>query len=92
MQPAMKADPGIKAEDASTAVSSAPPQNASVGVKEEPAGALPMEVDDDAMFQKKPSKAMKLETSEVGHSILFAPNPPFICAGLRHLRTLMKHA
>lgn len=76
--PAIKAELCPKAEDASNAVISALPQNASVGAKEEPAGALPMEVDDDAMFQKKPSKPVKTETSEVGHSTLYWPTSLYV--------------
>ena len=76
MQRANEAKPSVKAEEASNAVSSALPQSDSVAVKEEPAGALPMEVDDDAMFQKKPSKAVKPETSEVGHSTSYGLHPP----------------
>ena len=81
MQPAIKAEPGTKAEGDSNAVSSVLPQNVSVGVKEEPAGALPMEVDDDAMFQQKPSKAVKPETSEVGHSTSYWSPPCFMYNG-----------
>lgn len=83
MQPAIKAEPSFKAEDASNAVTSALLQNASVAATEAPAGALPMEVDDDAMFQKKSSKPVKSETSEVGHSTLYWPLPPSMYIGLK---------
>ena len=71
MPPNIKAEPSIKLQDASTAVSSALTQSVSMGVKEEPAAALPMEVDDDTMFQRKPSKAVKPEPSEVGWTLFY---------------------
>ena len=68
LQASIKAEPGNKAEDTSAAVSSALPSSVSAGVKQEAAAALPMEVDDDAMFQK-PSRAVKPDPSEVGCSV-----------------------
>lgn len=68
MQASIKAELGSKAEDTSAAVSSALQQAVSAGTKQEPAAALCMEVDDDAMFQTKPPKAAKPEPSEVGEA------------------------
>lgn len=73
MQPTPKAEPGVKVEGVTHAVSSELLQSSSIGSKEEPAAALPMEVDDDAMFQRKPPKAVKPEPSEVGHCMLSCP-------------------
>lgn len=75
MQPSIKPGPSSKAEDTSVAVTSVLPPSVSVGLKaltasaglkQEAAAALPMEVDDDAMFQRKPSRAVKPDPSEVG--------------------------
>lgn len=65
MQPSIKPEPGSKAEYTSAADTSALPPSVSAGLKQEAAAALPMEVDDDAMFQKKPSRAVKPDSSEV---------------------------
>ncbi|KAL3156798.1 hypothetical protein ABBQ38_001069 [Trebouxia sp. C0009 RCD-2024] len=73
MQPSIKPGPSSKAEDTSVAVTSVLPPSVSVGLKaltasaglkQEAAAALPMEVDDDAMFQRKPSRAVKPDPSE----------------------------
>lgn len=68
-QPVIKSDPVVKAEDAGSTVRSAASQDMSRAVKEETSAALPMEVDDDAMFQKKPARPVKPEPSEVGAAV-----------------------
>ena len=68
-QPIIKTDPSVKAEDGSSAVRSALSQDKSGAVKEEASTALPMEVDDDAMFQKKRAKPTKPDPSEVRKAV-----------------------
>lgn len=93
MQPTPKAEPSVKVEGVMQAVSSEAPQSSSMGVKEEPAAALPMEVDDDAMFQRKPSKVVKPEPSEVWQSVLFSPHhpPPSQCYCIMRKECLGHH-
>ena len=66
-QPNTRADPGMKSPDADWAASSALLQTDSIESKDELSSAMPMEVDDDAMFQKKPAKAVKPDASEVSN-------------------------